>query len=48
MSWQRIVFAAAWLPLSALIVAALVGAAIEITRIVEGARDRRKGQRGKA
>lgn len=48
MSWQRIVFAATWLPLSALIVAALVGAAMEITLFIEGRRDRRKHKGGEA
>lgn len=44
----ELLIAAAWLPVAALITAGLAGLAIEITRVVEGMRERRKGQRGKA
>lgn len=46
MSIERIVIAVSWLPLSALVTAFLVGAAIELTRAIEGWRDGRKQRRG--
>lgn len=46
--WQQIVFAATWLPIAAVITGVLVAGIVTATHHIEGWRDRRKAQRGKA